>query len=485
MSLTPEHFRENPWWSDREAIDEDFHLEQLRDRQLVFDPGIPFDLENDGVYTLRGPRQVGKTTLLKSIVRELLVGRAVTPRLVMYVDVGAVGLGNHKGLQSFLASFLEDTSSRHRGERRYMLLDEVTGIRDWGTAIRALYDRGRLADTTVVATGSHALDVKRGGERAPGRRGSLDEPNWTLMPLGFRDFVSIHEPELEDSLDRWSSLSPEQLAREARAFHARRDKLEALFTRYEKTGGYPYAVDEEHRHGRVSRGAYRQFRDAILGEVTRGNLRESYFRELLSWLSHNRLGREFSWRDASGETQIGSKDTARKYLEASENLYIWRIFYRLMKPDEPRKALKSPKKLYPTDPFGWHALSSWVTGSRDPWKSTLRRLEDPEDTAALVESIVAEHLRRAYGELCYYHRESGGGSEIDFVCFDGEARRHLIEVKYRNHIRDSDVRTVASNGGGIVLSKDTLEWREEANVAVIPVVYFLAGLPGRLTLYAD
>jgi len=100
-----------------------------------------------------------------------------------------------------------------------------------------------------------------------------------------------------------------------------------------------------------------------------------------------------------------------------------------------------------------------------------------------VESIVAEHMRRAFGEFAYYLRESGGGSEIDFVCFDGDGQRHLIEVKYRNYIRDSDVRTVTNHGGGIVLSKETLEWREDDNVAVVPVVYFLAGLSGRLTLY--
>jgi hypothetical protein len=32
-----------------------------------------------------------------------------------------------------LQSFVEDASSRHPDERRDVLLDEVTGIRDWGT----------------------------------------------------------------------------------------------------------------------------------------------------------------------------------------------------------------------------------------------------------------------------------------------------------------------------------------------------------------
>jgi hypothetical protein len=483
MPLTPDHFEENPWWSDPSAIETDHHLRQLEEQPFVFEHDIPFELDVDGVYTLRGPRQVGKTTLLKTIVRQLLTERNIHPRCILYADIGATSVASDDDLQAFLRSFLEDAGQREACERTYILLDEVTGITDWGAAIRVLYDRGKLTDTTVIATGSHALDVKRGGERAPGRRGRIEEPNWILMPLSFRDYVEVQAPDLSERLDDWSSLEPEALAGEAVEFHAHRRRLDDLFGRYLRTGGYPYAIAAEHREGRIGRDAYRLFRDAIQGEVARGNYRQSFFRELVAWMGHGRLGREFSWRDASGETKIGSKDTARRYLEAVEQLFVWHVFYRVMNPDKPREALRSPKKLYPADPFAWHALSAWATGKRDPWKATLDTLSDPTEMGELVEAVVADHLRRRYGHFSFYFRQSGGGREIDFVCFDDSEDRLLAEVKYRNRIRKKDAKPLVDEGGGLFLTKTTFEWDPERNVLALPVHYFLAGLPVRLTLY--
>ncbi|MFB6350701.1 MAG: ATP-binding protein [Bradymonadaceae bacterium] len=484
MPLTPDHFEENPWWSDPSAIATDYHLQKLDDQPLVYEHDLPFELDVDGVYTLRGPRQVGKTTLLKTLVRELLEERDVHPRCILYADVGATAIEEEAELQAFVGAFLEDAEEREVFGRTYVLLDEVTGITDWGAVIRALSDRGKLRETTVIATGSHALDVKRGGERAPGRRGSIEEPNWILMPLGFRDYVEVHAPDIVDRLDEWSGLTPEVLATEAVEYHAYADRLDNLFDRYLRTGGYPYAMSREHEAGRITRDAYRQYREAINGEVSRGDLRESYFRELVSWAGHKRLGREFSWRDASGETKIGSKDTARKYLEAAEQLFVWHIYFRVVQPDDPREALKSPKKLYPADPFAWHALSAWATGQREPWQATVDTLSDPEVMGELVESVVADHFRLHFGHFSFYYRESGGGREIDFICFEEPDDRVLAEVKYRNTIdKKRDAGALAEEGGGLLLTKKTFEWDAERNVLALPVHYFLAGLPWRLTLY--
>jgi len=483
MAPTRDHFEENPWWSDPSEIETDYHLRKLERQPLVYEHDSPFELDVDAVYTLRGPRQVGKTTLLKRLVRELLRERDVHPRCILYADVGATGIDDEDELQSFVRAFLDDTEGRAAQDRTYVLLDEVTGIVDWGKAVRALADRGKLEGTTVIATGSHALDVKRGGERAPGRRGRIEEPDWILMPLGFRDYVEVHAPEITSRFWEWSSLEPAALADEAVEYHAHAHRLESLFARYLRTGGYPYAMAREHEEGRVTRDAYRQFRDAINGEVSRAGLRESYFRELVSWLGHRHLGREFSWRDASGETKIGSKDTARKYLEAAEQLFVWHIYFRAMTPDEPREALKSPKKLYPADPFAWHALSAWARGRSDGWQATSDTLADPAVTGELVESVVADHLRRYFGRFSFYYRESGGGREIDLICFEESERRLLAEVKYRRQFDPSDARAVAKEGGGLLLTRETLDWDADREVAAIPIHYFLAGLPWRQTLY--
>lgn len=64
----------NPWWTDPQAIRRDRHLRQLE--ASPFQRPVPLlhqlQLNVPIVYTLRGPRQVGKTTTAKLLIRHLL-----------------------------------------------------------------------------------------------------------------------------------------------------------------------------------------------------------------------------------------------------------------------------------------------------------------------------------------------------------------------------------------------------------------------------
>ena len=64
----------NPWWESPERIESDRSIVEYQESKLQWQPKIreEFKLTQDVVYTLRGPRQVGKTTLIKMIARELL-----------------------------------------------------------------------------------------------------------------------------------------------------------------------------------------------------------------------------------------------------------------------------------------------------------------------------------------------------------------------------------------------------------------------------
>lgn len=482
MALPKELIRDNPWWGDPAAIERDPHLKRLAARSLVFDHVHPFDLDVDAAYTLRGPRQVGKTTLLKRLVRRLLDERAVAPRRVLFLDVGAAGITSTRALQDSLTAYLSDTRESSADERVYLLIDEVTGIHDWGVVLRTLHGRGLLDDVTLIATGSHALDVRRGGERVPGRRGAVEHWDWIMMPLSFRDYLGHHDPALLDHLPESGSLRPSEVFAAARELELHGDRVTALFDRYLLTGGYPHPTEAEFVERRIPSHVYHLHQDAIRGEIVRAGYRERFFRELVSWLGHGRLGREFSWRDASGETEIGSKDTARRYIEDAEGLFVWHVFYRVKDPSNPEEALRSPKKLYPADPFNWHVLSTWATGERDPWNASLGSLADPRRKGELVEATLADHLRRRFGHFAFYYRHTRGTREIDFVLFDGR-ERFLVEAKYRNRVPGRAWKGLELAGGGLVASKDTLELHEDAGVAVVPVSSLLAILPYDLTLF--
>ena len=61
----------NPWWVDKKNILKDFKISSLEKLDYQWDPKIRYyiKLDNDVIFTIRGPRQIGKTTLMKIIIK--------------------------------------------------------------------------------------------------------------------------------------------------------------------------------------------------------------------------------------------------------------------------------------------------------------------------------------------------------------------------------------------------------------------------------
>jgi uncharacterized protein len=487
-ALLPAFIRDNPWWKGGAEITKDADLNRFDTAAVRFEHPIPFDLRVDAVFTLRGPRQVGKSTLLKRAIRDLLLQQQIAPRCVLYTDVEAAGLTTVARLRNALTSYVAwARTAVGDAERLYLFLDEVTGIKDWGGAIRAMYRDDTLRDVTVVATGSHALDLASGGEIAPGRRGErlVEEPDWIMMPLAFRDYVTAHAPAVADALPPLDLFDPATAYAVALEIQLQHDTLHALFDRYLLTGGYPHAMSEEQETGRIGNGAYRIYRDAIIGQMRRAGHDLGPFREVVAWAADHRLGQEFSWSDVSANTEIGSKDTARRYLENAERLYLWHILYRAQAANNPTPALRSPKKLFPVDPFAWHVLAAWAGGELDPWSGSHARLQNATLRGAFVEAVAGDHFMRGYGRFALFHRGDRGDKgteEIDFV-LHRPSRQARIEVKYRETVKATHWKHLANHGGGIIATRSDLQWSDRDQVGAIPLPYVLAGYAERLSLF--
>ena len=128
MSI-PDFVEHNPWWLGRKAIEEDQRIVEWEASHFKWTPrlGETFDWDLDIIYVLRGPRQVGKTTLIKLKIRERL-DAGVEPRNIFYYPCDLVE--GPERLVKIITSY-QDSTRRDKQTRLYLILDEISSVKDW------------------------------------------------------------------------------------------------------------------------------------------------------------------------------------------------------------------------------------------------------------------------------------------------------------------------------------------------------------------
>ena len=471
-------------------------LEEYENAKVKWDPRIryKFGEDIDVVYTLRGPRQVGKTTLVKLNIRDLLK-KGVPPRNVFYFDCEAT-VDTPKELMKVVSSFL-DLRSTSKDRRCHIFIDEISQVRNWQSAIKALHDRGDLRNCTVVLTGSHTLDVAKATERLPGRRGQgKDVPDKIMVPMKFAEYAETVDPELHESFTslglrfedvRWRTmraLAKGKASDEVKELQYHERSLRKLFADYLLTGGLPKVVDDYHTKGEVSQSTYRRYVDVVRGDLSRWGKREGYVRRVLSRVLET-LGSPVSWTNLGKGTDIGSHNTVEEYVDTLRDAFVLVYLYRL---DTSRKgsAFEKEKKIYFGDPFFLHAMNAWVNGG-DPYEESLRFLRKEENKGLLVEGVIADHMVRLafqlskqkqlfdYEKVLHYWKSSAQ-YEVDFV-LDMNGGYLPIESKYRGSISRTDrygladFSKVTGTRNEIIVSRNEFSLHNDG--AIVPVWLFL------------
>lgn len=462
-------FELNPWWQDAGAIALDRHIAQFQASPFQWDPPAFLDipLRPGDLSTLRGPRQVGKTTTLKRMIRGLL-GKG--ERRVLYYSFDTE--------QSNDA--IPDVIRRAKGISGlppgpwYFFLDEVTSIRDWQRGVKYAWDAGILRDDFVLCTGSSAH--RMGTEQLPGRRGK--GRNYLQLTVSFRDFcrlaAGVELPEESLTVDDCFKKNGRELLQR---LYRQVEALTAAFAVYARVGGFPAAVADHMSQGAVSQETIATLWALIVHEIQQSGLDSRAALKLIERTGIS-LGSTLSWHSAAQAMDVGSHNTAQAYARAlSESFILMTVYYWDMSGGfEPRKQ----RKLYLMDPLIGHLPSRLELGSRSP----------NED--GIVECLMAVGLFRSASDqitqsegtlsaLGYWR--SRDGREIDFVVPASAAqegvRRIPIEVKgdAASELKGAASSIVRTFGRGIIATRSTFDVTGE--VLQIPVAVLLAALDER------
>ena len=455
----------------------------------------------DHVYTLRGARRVGKTTLLMMEIRRLL-GEGVPPRNILYYSFETEG--RPVDIYTLVMEYLAISGGRGR---RYIFLDEVTGIRYWDKGVKKLLDRGNLRGCTLVMAGSHAADVAVSAAQLYGRRKEPEEgsSDQILHPMGFREYAAALDETVKSRL-RGLALDGEharfkavravlggELPGEVKEMLPLVDVLNAHFHNYMLSGGMPEVANQLASKGLVPDEEYQAFLGRAYGDMAGSGLRREWASPILRSAARS-VGSASSWQSLRAGTDVESPRVIEEYARRMSDLLFLHVLYRYNASEDAPKR-NTLKKLYFYDPFFFNA---WSTAGRPgPFALSEAALGDDLRAGSLVEQAVACHVARLAPDLnarsdpigdldtAFYWRSSRG-REVDFVVrtgAGGEAGRAggavaPIEVKWQSRVRRDDLhgmfdfRKAAGMGGcgGAVLSRDSAE--ERSGMAVVPAAVF-------------
>ncbi len=424
---------QNPWWDKN--IDLDFHLRKLAEKKYVFNPQIislrELRQETSGIYTLIGPRQIGKTTYLKQIIRELL--KQYPKSNIFYFSCENVTPEKLKETILFYMHHIAEPG------KHFIFLDEISLVEGWERVGLELYNKGLLEETIIINSGSSSVNLKKSSEKLPGRKGK--GRICYFFPLSFREYVFLVEPKAKE-IDKNPLLYL--------------DSLKKLFGKYILAGGFPQIINEQ-AGGRIDDSKYDIYRDWIEGEITKLGRSVNYAYQILSRVMESRTS-QTNWESIARKSAIKSHTTVSEYMDLLDSLFITKTV-NFIGSDLKIRFAKN-KKVYFFDHFLFSVMEKSLLKVNDYYDYYTDKIKEETYLSKIVENIVFSNLLKHIVEKGYsinntlFFWRSKTQQEIDFIIYVRKRNAKLImplEVKYTNEVSRSSIQTFKP----IILSKDS------------------------------
>lgn len=350
------------------------------------------DIHRPEIAFLIGPRQAGKTTLMRIIQKELKDAGEKTVFLSLDFDHDRVFFDSQQHLLKKIDLEI--------GKSGFVFIDEIGRINDAGIFLKGLQDMG--LPYKFIVSGSGSVDLRAGIRESMLGRKRLYE----IFPLNLLEFINFKtDYQYSERLSDFFALE-----------HAR---TEDLLLEYMNFGGYPRVVLESQ-----AREKNREMDEIYQGYITRdiANLLKvekiEAYSQLIRTLA-DQAGRIINYSELSSTLSI-ALPTVKNYCWYAEETYILqriRPFYRNLRSE----ITKAPSVYF-------HDL-----GLRNFALGILGNLQRPDDLGFVFQNLVYLILRekiRFTGARINFWRTTAK-TEIDFIVDTGRAVIP-IEVKFQN-----------------------------------------------------
>lgn len=438
----------NPWWRRAHGWqDGDQILREAAEAPFEYRPAVLDDLELDGLYTLSGPRRIGKSLAVRRAIASLIEA-GVPARSVVYGSCDGFSLQDLRRL--FRAGVGLTGGMR---QTRWWFIDEITTVgAGWSSVIKDLRGDTPLRRDCVVLTGSSSRELREATKNFAGRRGAASgDADRLLLPVPFRDYCRlIGVADLPDI----DPIAPSRLlsagAREAVAeLSFWLNDMVYAWESYLRCGGFPRAIADFLRTGDVTPGFEQDLWDVIRGEAIRvTSMADAELLNLLDRIARG-IGSPLNASAVGRDVGLGSHHSVNDRInDLAFAFQTWRC-HRADRHGRPNTAAQ--RKVYFIDP-----LIARLPVLRNPAHQApdVTKLSEQQIGLALARAAAGGRADRFVSAEGVMYERTPTGREIDFV----GAEQVPTESKYVERSWRGEARTVAAaHGRGILATRNVLD----------------------------
>lgn len=468
-------FPYNPWW---DTLDKAF--ERLPQFHRPIFAKIYRELkEIPQIISITGPRRVGKSTLIRQIIRNLITQENVKPQAVIYYSMDDPALFLSKVFHDKLFVSIMDFARKNGTENQlvYVFLDEIQRFERWELFLKKYYDLDYPVRFVVSGSASSPI-FKKSRESLLGRI-----KDFHLLPFSFREFVLFQNQNSPKEIKKFHKIYESgkavmgMLAERPEYAELKnvtipkipvslRKNIDEYFKRFLVEGGFPEVwslPDWETKQSYLFDNQVEKVisEDLVLAvELRKPELLKKFFISLLE-----APGREISFQQLSKDLGI-NRATIEKYFPLLEMTDLVRHIEKFSK--SAVKVRRRNIKVYLVD----LALRNSILRIQSTESIT------QEQMGFYVENLVFNALEKWEGTVnVNYYREKN--KEIDFVVHIGARKYIPIESKYKASIDGRELRNIENFCSqfkcppGIVVTKQWGDFGKRDNLFYMPIQHFL------------
>ncbi|TCD27920.1 ATP-binding protein [Pedobacter psychrodurus] len=349
-----------------------------------------------------GPRQIGKTTLVKQLAEQLNLDNELVYFLT-FEDPAVLEAVNNHAENIFNYTLLP--TDVPAGKKLYIIIDEVQYAKDPSNFLKLLYDK-YAPQLKIIATGSSAFYIDKSFKDSLAGRKKVFE----FFPLAFDEF--LHFKGEDNLIAEW-----EQMKKRATYQGLQRNRISALFDEYLVYGGYPAVVlaDTEQEKQEMLKELVNSYmkKDALEAGI-KEELKFFHLARLLADQTGNLVNNH-----ELGNTLQMASSTVENYIYLMQKTFI----VQLLSPfyGNVRKELTKMPKVYFND-----------NGLRNTLLNNFSKLNDRADKGELLENYIYCRLRQLYDANDLHFWRTADDNEVDFIIEKYLNKGIAYEVKYND-----------------------------------------------------